>query len=203
MNIDSNIDTAISHHALRQATADAHARIDTIVGGGVHSHVGYAAYLRGMQRLVVVALQALPGHRELELHAERLASDLSALRTDALPLTEQPLTGTLKNTDAGTPMVDPVARMGWEYVISGASVGARYLLRQVQALGYSADHGASFLAGHAGGDDWPRFLARLAEAELSAPQRQSLCSAALAAFAAAEHAFLAAYRPASRIETLA
>ena len=197
MNIDSNIDTAISHHALRQATADAHARIDTIVGGGVHSHVGYAAYLRGMQRLVVVALQALPGHRELELHAGRLACDLAALRVNALPLTE------LTDTDAATPMVDPVARMGWEYVISGASVGARYLLRQVQALGYSADHGASFLAGHAGGDDWPRFLTRLAQAELSPPQRQSLCSAALAAFAAAEHAFLAAYRPVSRIETLA
>ena len=114
-----------------------------------------------------------------------------------------PTSTTLMAANAGTPMIDPVARMGWEYVISGASVGARYLLRQVQALGYSADHGASFLAGHAGGDDWPRFLTRLAQAELSPPQRQSLCSAALAAFAAAEHAFLAAYRPVSRIETLA
>lgn len=189
-----SIDTALSHHALRLATADAHARIDAIVGGGVHSHVGYAAYLRGMQQLVAIALQSMPGHADLELHANRLEADVAALRMDAL----QP-----SPTDTGAPLADPVARMGWEYVISGASVGARYLLRQVQALGYSADHGASFLAGHAGGDAWPRFLARLAQAELSPPQRQSLCSAALAAFAAAELAFLAAYRPHPRTETCA
>lgn len=188
------IDTALSHHALRIATADAHARIDAIVGGGVHSHVGYAAYLRGMQQLVAVALGALPGHGDLELHAERLASDVAALRIAPLPLSA---------SDASAPVGDPVARMGWEYVISGASVGARYLLRQVRALGYSPDHGAAFLAGHAGGDDWPRFLARLAQAELSPPQRRHLCSAALSAFAAAERAFLAAHHPSPRTETCA
>jgi heme oxygenase len=180
-----NIDTASSHHALRQATADAHARIDAIVGGGVHSDVGYASYLRGMQQLVAVALQVMPGHHDLEQHRERLASDLSTLRMDAPPPCA---------ADARASAPDPVARLGWEYVIAGASVGARYLLRQVQALGYSAGHGAQFLAGHAGSDAWPRFLARLAQTELSASQRQSLCSAALAAFAAAELAFQNAYR---------
>jgi heme oxygenase len=147
-----------------------------------------------MQQLVATALQRMPSHADLELHAQRLAHDLSALQIDALEPSA---------SSTGTPLQDPVVRMGWEYVISGASVGARYLLRQVQALGYSADHGASFLAGHAGGDAWPRFLARLAQAELSPPQRQDICNAALAAFAAAELAFLAAYRPQLRTETCA
>ena len=189
-----SIDTAISHHALRLATADAHARIDAIVGGGVHSQVDYAAYLRGMQQLVATALQRMPGHADLQLHAERLARDVSALQTEALEPSA---------FDAGPPLEDPVVRMGWEYVISGASVGARYLLRQVQALGYSADHGASFLAGHAGGDAWPRFLARLAQADFSPSQRHALCNAALAAFAAAELAFMAAHRPRFQTETCA
>lgn len=193
-----SIDTASCHHLLRQATADAHARIDAIVGGGVHSHVGYAAYLQGMQQLVSMALQAMPGHSDLEQHQARLASDLSALRMDALPLADLD-----SGADAPVRVLDPVARMGWDYVISGASVGARYLLRQVQALGYSADHGASFLAGHAGGDAWPRILARLAQAEFSPSQRQALCSAALAAFAAAELAFMAAHRPPFLTETRA
>ena len=189
-----NIDTAISHHDLRQATAAAHARIDAIVGGGMHSHVGYAAYLRGMQQLIAVALQALPGHRDLEPCRARLASDLRALQVAPLPPPAEPTTSIA---------ADPVAQLGWEYVICGASVGARYLLRQVHALGYTAEHGAQFLAGHAGSDAWPRFLARLAQAGLSADQRRHLCGAALAAFAAAEQAFQSAHRSSRRTETCA
>lgn len=52
-------------------------------------------------------------------------------------------------------------RLGWDYVMAGSSLGARHLLRGVQALGHTEQAGARFLARHAKGDTWRNVLERL------------------------------------------
>ena len=162
---------------MRQITAAAHARVDAVVGGGLVTVGDYAAYLRGMHRFVLMSQVAL---LEGDLGSPRqwLEADLATLHVAPLPR-------------AAPPPVDAhhAAQLGWEYVIAGAAVGARYLLRHALALGYSADNGACFLAGHAAGSDWPKFLARLKRANLCEHDLQHLGDGALAAFAIAESAF--------------
>lgn len=191
---------ASSHAFLRQATSAAHARVDAIVGGGLPTHAAYGAYVRGMERFVALSQDALPApHPGLHACRQWLASDLSALHLAALPRLE-----------ARQPALDATAQLGWEYVVAGAAIGARFLLRQAQALGYCAAHGASFLAGHAGGEHWPRFLSRLEDARLGPSDYPRLRDASLAAFAAAESALRAAQQhvpqsssPPSRRESFA
>ncbi len=168
-----------THELLRRATSEAHARLDGLVGDSLDSSEGYGMYLRGMHRFIRVSEGRLAGQGVMLGDARvRLEQDLAALSFEPIR--------------APSPAVaesDPVARIGWEYVVSGASVGARYLLRQAQQLGYSADHGARFLAGHAGDPIWPRFLVRLGQARFTSHELDTLRNAALDAFSAAESAF--------------
>lgn len=174
-----------AHQFLRHETSAAHARVDALVGGGLHCQAAYVAYLRGMERFVALTQQVFPeSNPELRACRAWLASDLSVLGVAALP----PLQGRRATLDA-------IAQLGWEYVVAGAAVGARFLLRQAQALGHSAEHGARFLAGHATGDHWPRFLARLQRADVDTRDFPRLRQAALAAFAAAAGALQLAREP--------
>lgn len=172
-----------AHPSLRQATASAHARVDAIVGGGLRTVQDYAAYLRGMHRFVVASEAAL-ADADLDLASRRqwLEVDLSTLRTP--PLAAPLLPAAIRH---------PVARLGWEYVFAGAAIGARYLLRGAVALGFTSDHGARFLAGHANGDDWSRFRTRLQQAGLCEHDLARLCESAGAAFDVAETAFATAF----------
>ena len=175
-----------AHQALRLATAAAHTRIDAVVGGGFCTAIDYGVYLRGMHRFIVVSQVALTeAGCGLASYREWLEADLSTLQL-------APLRGEVPTPADG----HPVAQLGWEYVIAGAAMGARYLLRNAQTLGYSSDHGARFLAGHAAGSHWPSFLVRLERASLSSHDLQRLCDAALAAFAAAQSAFTTAQQEA-------
>lgn len=172
---------ASTHHALRQRTAAAHARIDAIVGDGLPDSDAYRAYLRGMHRFIATSEQALCASTcDLSQARARLEADLAALGAVALAPARV------------APELDQAAQLGWEYVVSGASVGARYLLRSAQALGYSAERGARFLAGHSAAPVWPDFLARLQQANLHGPALERACAAALSAFSTAEAAFRAA-----------
>lgn len=168
-----------THELLRRATSEAHSRLDGLVGDSLESSGGYGMYLRGMHRFIRVSEVRLAGHGVmLDKARARLEQDLAAL---SFPPMLAPSPTTAES--------DPVARIGWEYVVSGASVGARYLLRQAQQLGYSAEHGACFLAGHAGDPVWPRFLVRLGQARFTSDELDTLRNAALDAFSAAESAF--------------
>lgn len=173
-----------THHTLRDRTAAAHARIDAIVGDGLRDDDAYRAYLRGMHRFVASSEQALRASScDLSTQRAWLESDLAVLGAAALAPTGV----------AAAAEHDAAAQLGWEYVVSGAAVGARYLLRSARALGYSADRGARFLAGHSTAQGWPDFLARLQRADLRGPALEHACAAALSAFAVAEAAFRAAH----------
>ncbi|MDH5835012.1 biliverdin-producing heme oxygenase [Luteimonas kalidii] len=83
-------------------------------------------------------------------HSAWLARDLTAL--SLLPLTAE---GTHRA------VAGQAARLGWEYVMAGSSMGARVLLRDARALGFDPDRGARFLDRHATSDEWGALQARL------------------------------------------
>lgn len=86
----------------------------------------------------------------LPRHSAWLAGDLAALSLPPLPAEGRCV-----------PVAGLAARIGWEYVMAGSSLGARSLLRDARRLGFGPGRGADFLARHAGGDGWNALLARL------------------------------------------
>ena len=167
--------TPLSHrHRLRAATADAHGRVDALAADATRSAAGYAAYLRGMHRFLGAGEQALHGDASAAgIRARRLWLEVDL---DALGLA--PVAG----GPVQSPLQADAERLGWAYVIAGASLGAKVLLRGAAALGYDRGHGARFLAGHADGDAWPTLLDRLEAAALSNDDQDRMCAAARAAF---------------------
>lgn len=157
---------------LRRTTRDAHARVDGLLAGGLAAIADYAVYLRGMQRFIGDAAERLD---DVGYRAQRdlLTRDLADLRLSALD----------RDTPAD-PIVDTDARLGWQYVIEGSSLGARLLARDAAKLGFDETHGARFLSSHRESPRWPALLARLEHA--TSPDR--LRDAAQSAFAAAERA---------------
>lgn len=163
--------------ALRTATAAAHARLDAGLQHGIRSPRDYGAYLQGMHAFVAQCADALDAaDGDVRGPLDDLRADLAGLDLEPLP------------RRAGARVADPAEALGWRYVLNGASLGARVLLRDAAGLGYAASRGARFLAGHAGGDAWPRYLARLRAAAVPAADHPALCRGALAAFAVAESA---------------
>lgn len=162
-----------AHRLLREATAPYHARLDATLGGGFATNDDYAAYLRGMRGFVADAAHALG--------EDAMTAQLQAwLQTDCDALGLAPAT---QPDPQVLPAADDATRLGWEYVVAGSALGARFLLRDAGALGFAANHGACFLAGHAAGDDWQDVLRRLADASAALSQ---VCGGAIDAFLAAE-----------------
>lgn len=132
---------------LRAGTSDLHARVDACFADGLDTPLAYARYLVGMHRFASdfeIVIDALPRA------SYWLAGDLRDL--SLAPLPPFGVRGVASEADE---------RLGWEYVMAGSSVGARYLLRGAQALGHSEGAGARFLARHAAGDSWRNVLERL------------------------------------------
>lgn len=134
-------------HVLRAETADLHARVDGCFPDGLGSPLAYGRYLVGMHRFAAdfeTVIGAVPRA------SYWLACDLHDLALAPLP-----------PTGVRGFAVEPDERLGWEYVMAGSSVGARHLVRGVQALGHHEHAGARFLSRHAGGDTWRNVLDRL------------------------------------------
>lgn len=163
---------------LRQDTHDAHARVDALLGGGIADLETYRRYPSGMQRFLAACEDALlPAWPMAPLQA-LLADDMQALAVGPTPSLAAPL-----------PATDEPSRLGVAYVVGGASVGARQLARQAEALGFGPGRAASFLHGFAQGSMWNGVLASLDAARLDPHQTDRCRAAAVAAFATAEAAF--------------
>lgn len=148
---------------LREATADLHAQVDGLFARGLDSVAAYRAYVLGMHRFAVdheIAIGAMPRQ------SSWLVRDLVAL---SLP----PLLATGRQA----PVADHSARLGWEYVMAGSSLGARRLLRDARRLGFTASNGACFLDQHASGEDWTALLARLSACDPTDARRMALAEA--------------------------
>jgi len=133
---------------LRTGTSDLHAHVDACFADGLGTRPAYARYLVGMHRFAAdfeVVIGALPRH------AYWLANDLRHLAL--APLSPAGVVAHVRDADV---------RLGWEYVMAGSSLGARHLLRGVQARGFGEATGACFLSRHAACTDWRSVLDRLA-----------------------------------------
>lgn len=171
------------HSALRNATGDLHARIDARMAGGFGARADYARYLRGMHAFMRAAHAAQPAREDWRLLHADLAADLDVLGAPPLDLPVAP------------EATDEAARLGWDYVVGGAALGSRVLLRDARALGIGPGNGAAFLARHAAsGGQWPALLARLAAhpGAVDAAFVARCCQAARDAFHHADTAMAAA-----------
>jgi heme oxygenase len=162
---------------LRDHTASAHARLDQAFAGGFPDESSYRGYLRGMAVWLRDAAQVLgASHWLLARVRPALAADLGeAMPADA----------------AAAPPALP-RRLGWEYVLSGATLGARVLQRDASRLGHDAGSGGAFLHAYCDSGAWPRFLGELERMPLDPPDRGAACAGATEAFRAAERALLRA-----------
>lgn len=168
---------------LRHATAQAHARVDALLSSGFASVAEYAAYLRAMHSFVrsLVHAGVAPA---LQSQLRHLQEDMALLRVHALP--------------AGTSRTlpdDPAARIAWEYVFEGSSLGARVLVRRAAELGYTDGRGASFLSAHAASAAWPALLQRMEALEPTPDELDRIGEAGRSAFEAIETALRIALHP--------
>ena len=177
---------AISH--LRAATRESHARVESLTG------LAEASLTRDRYRRVLRAFFAV--YRPLEGGLSRvgplpvefsprlplIAADLDYLGDDAAGVDDSP----------DVPAVnDPASAAGAQYVVEGASLGAKLLAPMLaERLGLTANDGAAFFAAGAGsaGTRWAAFCKRLPQIVDTPEAIRLAASAADATFAALERA---------------
>jgi heme oxygenase len=135
----------------------------------------YVGYLTGMAQFMAVAVRADPALLPfVQSRFMALQADLDTLGAERA---QHPVRD-LRTTEAEA--------LGWNYVFSGSTLGARHLCRTARAQPFARD-AMAFLDLHCGAGDWPRFLARASSA--ASTDRTRACAGALAAFACAHRAF--------------
>lgn len=163
----------IARDAMRDATADAHARVEALLGVGA-PNITRSGYLAALEALASVyravatwlpqtQIAALaPGpHARLSTHRARLTADLRDAR--------QHLGVDAADVRAPTP-APPVGwgdahAFGMLYVIEGSTLGGQYIARNINArFGLDAAHGLAFFHGDGPrtGALWRDFRADLA-----------------------------------------
>lgn len=139
---------------LRDKTHADHTELDSLIGP-LTSEVAYRRYLKSLAAFRAGAEQAISRARWPETLSGWVPVSLSAMmQADLKDLqeTRAPM------PDFPPPMSAP-ALLGVLYVLEGSSLGARFLARQVAALGYTQDFGARHLAIQtASPDNWQHFL---------------------------------------------
>lgn len=172
------------HRRLREATGDAHERLDGMMAHGIADVAQYRDYLSGMHAFVCAVVPAV--RRRADALAWRLPDWRSAIERDMAHA------GAAALEAEGCPEPADEAALGMLYVVEGSSLGARVLSRQACALGFDADRGAGFLQLHAAGPTpgprWRRFLDLLENAGQDA-DHGAVCAGALGAFGLAERSF--------------
>jgi heme oxygenase len=173
---------------LRERTAAAHAALDEAVGA-FDSLKTYRYYLYSLLAFrepteAALAQTLLPQ----SLADWRLRPIAAAIRADMADLALRQPAAALPRRDLLDELRELPRLLGTLYVLEGASLGARLLLRRALALGLSSGFGARHLALQA--DDrlgWRRFLEILERHEPI--EIDAAAEASAAAFARAHHAF--------------
>ena len=168
---------------LRSATRAQHGRLAALFPRGLACDRDYRHYLPGMRAIVAAVVRADASlHRAYAESLQRLDDDLAALGCPAQPPACSAIDASLH-------------RLGYRYVIDGSSMGARVLVRDAMALGWTPSRGASFLAYHVrrGHAAWPRLKRTLAATDST--DAGALVTGAVAAFAFVADAFIHAATP--------
>ncbi|MVA23558.1 biliverdin-producing heme oxygenase [Agrobacterium vitis] len=150
---------------LKEATADAHAELDAVIGD-FSSPAAYRAYLLGMARFrlpleAMIAQQApqapfvsWPGAWQPVMIGNGLRADLQTLELEtALGLEDD-------RWQARVPQPGEAEDwLGLFYVLEGSALGAKLLAKRAALLGYGPTHGGAHLFAQAGNfSSWPTFL---------------------------------------------
>lgn len=168
-------------------TYDAHERLDR----EITAHAPFSS----RERYVLFLMVQLQFHRDIaalydDARLDALLPDLSGRRR--LEQVEQDLADVGLSSIAGdegitfrpgTPADIPTA-LGWLYVAEGSNLGAAFLLKSAEKLGFSERFGARHLAGapEGRGLHWRTFTQALDMAELSLDEENRLFAGAEAAF---------------------
>jgi heme oxygenase len=167
---------------LRDETNELHRELDAIVGVFTN-RIAYACFLQGTYRHrapVEAALLNATAVGASSWRPRRLMPELEADLADlALPLpAAEPFH--LSN--------DIAAFLGAAYVLEGSALGARVLVKGVDALGFGLEHGARYLSAQAASlDSWRTLLVALEE--LDRQEWEATAQGARAVFVHAIQAF--------------
>lgn len=169
------------HGELRRATAAVHQELDELVErrnffGSVEHYGCYLARMHLFHRQVE---PAIAGSHAQDARDWLRDDRIGWLEADMGDLDRSPLRGA-----AGLGRIpllpSPGARLGALYVIVGSSLGARMLVRRLEALGLPPGRAARYLGGLAAFDGWKAFLAHLEATPLET--EGDLLAGALATF---------------------
>lgn len=175
--------------SLRRATAGNHARVDAFFRNGLREPADYRVYLRGIHAMVRALERGLqagglsPAWRAWpqDLRLLWLGQDLATLGLAALPDDGLDL-GISGDAEAA----------GALYVVEGSALGARLLLPDAVAQGWTALGGAGFLHRHAGSGAnhrWRAFVQALEDAAFDEEAERRMRDTAASTFAYVEHQF--------------
>lgn len=167
---------------LRERTGAAHSRLDATIDQFVDPK-GYGDYVRAIFRFREPLERAIA---EI-LPTKRLGNFRPARLVDAIAADLADLKLAVPEVASHSPDLRGSRLVGALYVLEGAALGARVLIKRANALGFSAEHGARHLALAAGSTTWPSFLALIGDADNL--DRDSAADAALATFDMAQRAF--------------
>ena len=174
--------------SLREQTREAHARTEA-VSGLAKPNLDRATYGKALlafwsahqtvDRWLAGADTALP----------RDESRLVRLREDLKHLGRSPADAPAAEFDAPPP--GRPAALGVQYVIEGSALGGRAMLPRLEALGLSAEKGASFFAGLKADPlaRWREIVKHL-DVSMSHTETRQAGDAAVATFACFQHAFV-------------
>ena len=175
--------------SLRAATAGSHGRVDAFFRDGLRQPGDYRVYLRGIHAMMRALERGMrdaglsPAWRSWsqDLRLLWLRQDLATLDLAALP-----------DDGLGLVLAGDAEAAGALYVVEGSALGARLLLPDAVAQGWTAARGAGFLHRHAGSGAnhrWRAFVLALENAAFDAGAEARMRDAAGATFAYVEHQF--------------
>ena len=169
---------------LRQDTARQHERMHVLMARAepFANRKAYARFV-GVQYLFQRDLEPMQGEPAVQAAVPglRARERAEAARADLQDLGEA-------EPEAPPPFARPgmPQALGWLYVSEGSTLGAAFLLKEVQQkLGLDATFGARNLAAHPEGRAvaWKRFITALDAAQLSPAEQDAVVAGARAAFA--------------------
>lgn len=167
---------------LRDKTQSDHTELDQLIGP-LTSEPAYRRYLKSLTAFRIGAEQAI----SMVKWPESLSGWAPVSLTVMMQADLKDLQETHTSLPTFTPPASIPALLGVLYVLEGSSLGARFLARQVAALGYTQDFGARHLAIQiASPGNWQNFLRLLDtapewDAEAAADAAHSLFRYAIAA----------------------
>ncbi|WP_445678595.1 biliverdin-producing heme oxygenase [Radicibacter daui] len=175
----SAVPSASVRFALKEATADAHRRLDALSARfNLSDDAGYRDFLMAS----AAALLPLEAALERGGVAQLLEDWPSRTRASAICADLQGLEGDIPDARSVTLPASPAALFGVLYVLEGSRLGARFVLKQLEPAGERVRQNVRYLTHGREQDLWRSFAARLESEATIAGDLATTIAAAHTAF---------------------